>query len=342
MPKEAVTQAEFIRVYQACNGNPQAIAKTIGVGPRSVYNRVQSLLSKGLLDLKADEPVLPTFPDNDIPIEQIIGSMEKRFSARHAHAEAKRWFEIKLPDKPFALMMWGDPHLDSNGCNWPLLRRDIEVAKQPGVYSLNIGDTLDNWPNGSRLVALYAHSDQSVETAHRLAKWYFEEAGITWLVVLLGNHDLWPGHANLKHLICRKNLVMEEWGARFVLCAGNARFKIHAAHNFPGHSMWNTLHGQQRASHMKEEADIYVAGHTHNWAIHQEESASRRFTYWLARARGYKFLDDHAERLGHDPQSEGASILAVFDPASTSQAGRLQCFADVTRGADYLAYLRAR
>jgi len=135
---------------------------------------------------------------------------------------------------------------------------------------------------------------------------------------------------------------MEPWGARFVLACGDQRFKVWASHDFPGHSMWNTGHGMQKAAHMKEAADLYIAGHTHNWALHQEESASRDFTYWWARARGYKFIDDHADRLGYQPQKEGASILAVFNPNTQSMAGRLQCFSDAEVGADYLKWLRSR
>jgi hypothetical protein len=107
-------------------------------------------------------------------------------------------------------------------------------------------------------------------------------------------------------------------GAQFVLaCPGGAEFKLWAAHNFPGHSQWNSLHGPQKAASMREEADLYVCGHLHNWAIHKEESSQRGFTYSLVRARGYKYLDDYAEKLGFMPQTNGASIMTVFLPATS-------------------------
>jgi hypothetical protein len=68
---------------------------------------------------------------------------------------------------------------------------------------------------------------------------------------------------------------------------------------------------------MREEADLYVCGHLHNWAIHKEESSQRGFTYSLVRARGYKYLDDYAEKLGFMPQQNGASIMTVFLPATS-------------------------
>jgi len=136
---------------------------------------------------------------------------------------------------------------------------------------------------------------------------------------------------------------MEEWQAKFKLVFPNKKeCRIWAAHDFPGHSMWNTMHGAQRAAHMKEEAHLYICGHTHNWALHQEESASREFVYWLARARGYKFMDDYAEKLGHFSQDNGAAILTIIDPDAASQAGFVQCYADVEHGADVLTYMRSR
>jgi hypothetical protein len=265
-------------------------------------------------------PTLPDFPDDDIPEAEIIDLMCRRYGKRAEHQAAKRWFKIEMPDDlPFAVMWWGDPHLDSAGTNWPTLREHAILAAEEAVYSVNVGDTLDNWPHGSRLMALYAHSDTSVETARKLARWFLKGAGIRWMLWLLGNHDTWPGHTPAEWLkeVGGRGIAFEEWGAQFILATpGGAEFKIWASHDFPGHSMWNSLHGPQRAAHMKEDADVYVCGHRHNWALHKEESASRGFVYSLVRARGYKFIDDHASRLGHHPQQYGASILTVFDPTT--------------------------
>ena len=341
MPKEVVPMERLLALLQENGGNQYQVAKILGMDPSSVSTRIRRWKKR-----EAEKPQkveLPTFPDDDIPTEDIIGLMSRRFRQRWEHQQAKKWFEIKLPDGPFGLMMWGDPHVDSNGCNWPLLERHVLIARQPGIYSINIGDTLDNWPHGSKLIKLYAHSDQSTDTARKLAAWFLgdgeKDARIPWLVVLLGNHDLWPGHNNIKSLV-KKPVVVEDWGARFVLKASGVPFRVWASHNFPGHSEHNTLHGLQKTATKKEECDLYVAGHTHNWAIHQEESASRGFVYWLCRTRGYKYLDDHAMHLGHDPQEEGASVLAVCNPRATSMSGRMQLFADVEVGADYLKWLR--
>jgi len=336
MPGPSISSEDLWALYESNGRNAYKTAQQLGMDKSGIAKRLQRLRKEKESEGKV---VLPTFPDDDVPTKDIVAFMARRYKQRWEHQQAKKWFEVGLPNAPFGLMMWGDPHLDSNGCNWPLLEKHIQISKNPGIYSINIGDTLDNWPHGSRLIKLYAHSDQSTDTARRLADYFFTESGIQWLVVLLGNHDLWPGHNNIKSIV-KKPVVVEDWGARFVLKAGNTPFRIWACHNFPGHSEHNTLHGLQKTATKKEECDLYVAGHTHNWAIHQEESASRGFVYWLCRTRGYKYIDDHAMHLGHDPQEEGASVLAVCNPRATSMSGRIQLFADVEVGADYLKWLR--
>lgn len=316
-----------------------------GIGNHLPYTSSKNVTSdlsrhRALNELKSPAPTLPDFPDDDIPDDQIIDLMCQRYSKRAEHRASKKWFRIEMPDdRPFAIMWWGDPHLDSNGTNWPLLKVHAELAREDGVYSVNVGDTLDNWPHGSRLVALYAHSDTSVETARKLARWFLKGAGIQWLVWLMGNHDSWPGHTSTDWIreMGGKGVAFEDWGAQFVLsCPNGQEFKIWASHDFPGSSMWNPLHGPKKAASMKEQADVYVCGHRHNWALYREESAERGFSYSLIRTRGYKYLDDHAEKLGHFPQQYGASVMTVFDPAS----GRHYDFEHPEDGLKFLKAIR--
>jgi hypothetical protein len=290
-------------------------------------------------EIQEVQPTLPDLPDDDIPDDEIIDLMCRRYSKRAEHRAAKKWFKIQMPDdKPFGIMWWGDPHLDSNGTNWPLLKEHAELAKTPGIYSVNIGDTLDNWPHASRLIRLYAHSDTSVETARKLARWFLKASGIRWLVWLLGNHDSWSGHTSTDWLreVGGKSLAMEDWGAKFILACPSHEFRVHASHDFPGHSQWNSLHGPQKKAMLGEEADVYVCGHKHNWAIHREENAERGFTYSIVRARGYKFIDDHADKLGYASQQHGASVLSVFIP----QTGRHYNFEHPEDGIRFLKAVR--
>lgn len=327
-------------------------AERFGVHQKAISNAKKAVLDKakaanGVAPVSA--PItLPDFPEGDLPVEQLLDLAERRFKKRHELHQARQWFPVQVNmEGPIGVLWFGDPHVDDDGCHMPLLRRHTRLAKEhPAIFGANIGDTTNNWTG--RLARLFANQEASQTTARKFARWFLTESGVRWLIWILGNHDAWGDGSEILRLmgatmVRGEQPPMEDWQARFRLVFPSGReARIHAAHNFPGHSMWNTLHGPQRAAHTKSMAHLYIAGHTHNWALHQEESASREFTYWLARARGYKFLDDYAENLGHQPQQEGAAILSVFDPDATSMTGFLTCFADPEEGAEFLTWKRAR
>lgn len=332
---------ETMTVLANCDGNQMAAAKQLGISRGAMQSRISRANARGLQAGKS-APELPEFPDDDVPVGELIDTMERRFSKRHAHDEAKKWFPVKMPEaRPIGLAFMGDPHVDDNGCNWPLLRRHCEIMRQDGIYAVNIGDTTNNWTG--RLLKKFADQDTSQATARKLAKWLLTDAGIQWLLWLFGNHDGWNDGAAVLSAMNVQRIVMIDWQAQFRLCFPNGwDCRVWAAHQFPGHSMWNTLHGPQRAAHTKDWAHIYACGHTHNWAAHHEESASRDFVYWLARCRGYKFLDEYADKYGHQSQRFGATVLAVIDPNAEQEVNRVHCFADLELGADFLKYLRRK
>jgi len=335
-----------LRVLDENKGNKSATARQLTdegwkLDPRTIPNILKRADERGLKYTKP--PIeLPEFPEDDIPTEQIIDTLVRRNRRRREHHAAKKWFRINVNiDGPFGIMWYGDPHLGSNGCNWELLMEHVGLHKLcEYLLGAGLGDYGDNWTG--RLLRLWAESDSSRETERKLTKWFLLESGVPWWLWIFGNHDEWnEGTAILKEMNANK-IVMEKRAQFILACPNGHEYRIWVEHDFPGHSMWNTMHGAQKAAHMKEPADLYICGHKHNWGLHQEESASKEFVYWLARARGYKFLDDHAEDMGHQPQMEGASILSVHDPYAKSMAGRLQCYADPEEGTEFLLWKRKR
>jgi len=339
--KERTRRLQLAASEYVVTGNAAAAARNFGVARQTLTNYID----KGAIQYvgEGEKIKVPDIPDNDIPVEEIVEGMKKRYTKRQHHHKAKQWmsYQVKI-DGPIGIMWLGDPHVDDDGCNWPLLDGHLKLcAATEGMFGASIGDAHNNWTG--RLLRLYGDQDTSKETGRKLVKHLLEGYGVRWLIWLLGNHDLWNDGAALLRAMGAHLVPMEEWQAKFKLVFPNKKeCRIWAAHDFPGHSMWNTMHGAQRAAHMKEEAHLYICGHTHNWALHQEESASREFVYWLARARGYKFMDDYAEKLGHFSQNNGAAILTIIDPDAASQAGFVQCYADVEHGADVLTYMRSR
>ncbi len=102
-----------------------------------------------LLDVMDTAPPiveLPTFPDEDIPAEEILDSLEKRFDQKLKRENAIKWFQVKVNDpKPTGWVFVGDPHLGSN-CHVKLLRDDVKImAETEGIHCVNLGDTVDGW-----------------------------------------------------------------------------------------------------------------------------------------------------------------------------------------------------
>ncbi len=354
MPTKPLPEADLREAWQAMqlHGNKSHAAAALGLDRSTFQNRLKRAIEQ--FGPVAPAVELPELPPDDIPTDKIIERMCERFAVRHKRHRAEKWFPVKVNiDGPIGLTFFGDPHVDDDGCNWPLLRHHCELhGRTPALFGVNIGDTTNNWTG--RLQRLFAHQETSQATAYKLAKWLLFESGIDWLIWLLGNHDMWNDGAEVFRQMSAQIVEMKrepwpdapkqsEWQARFKLVFPNDReCRIWAAHNFPGYSQWNAMHGLLKAAKMKAPAHIFAAGHHHNWGLVQEESAAREFVFNLVRSRGYKFIDHHAEMLGHDPQQEGASVTAIIDPDSRTESGFVTCFADMDEAVDYLEFKRRK
>lgn len=322
-------------ILERCGGNKSQAALEAGCARSTFSYRLDSLP-------EAKVPIFPVFPEEELGAEQMLDHYEAQFLQARAYSDAATWFAIREPeDKPIAYNWFGDPHLGPH-CNVPLLRRDIGIINDtPGMYGANLGDVANNW--GGKLVRLYADEDISRRTERNLARWFLEDAGIEWRIWLEGNHDHMDG-ALVAHLraINANRIPMIDWCAKFQVCFPNGcEIRVDARHDHKGHSMWNPLHGQGKAASMDEQADLYIAGHKHNWALMQREMPGG-WVANLARGRGYKHLDEYALHGGFHQQDHGSSIVTVFNPLADSPVNRVVMFADVEAGAEYLTYLRAK
>ncbi len=289
-------------------------------------------------------PIAEPLPDPDMPISDVLAWRRAAFERKAAHHAAKRWRRFTVPAHgPYALMFFGDPHVDDDGCNLPLLEAHAALARETdALFAVNIGDTTNNWVG--RLARLWANQDASAKTAKALAKWLLSEAGIPWFLWLHGNHDLWDGPVGSDWFGAIKPafVAMEDWQAKVTLASPDGHeLRLWAAHNFKGNSIWNNMHGLERAAQMQDWAHLYVAGHHHDTGLRQGENQHRNFCYWLMRVRGYKWMDEYAELHGFGEHQFGAAAVAVIDPAA-DKPNAVTCFLDPFEGADFLAFKRRK
>lgn len=322
----SISPAEAARAVAEYGAKSKA-ARALGVGWNVIDRAYRKYESDNTPRIVAND-----LPEDDIPIEDIIGNMSTRFTKRLQHQKAKESREFHVPGTgPYAVVWFGDPHLDDDGCNWPKLQADIdEIKKRQNVYGASIGDVTNNWVG--RLTRLYANQETSSKTAYKLAKWFMLDAGIPWLIWILGNHDTWnDGELVLREMSGNK-IVMEDWMQMITMVRDGKRFTTMAAHNFKGHSEINTSHGARKYALRSKPADLYVQGHLHHYEMLHGTNPEKEHMFWIARMAGYKTLDSYSRNLGHGAQTEGESIVAIFhtDPATPSE--RVQCYGNVEYG----------
>lgn len=331
---------EIIRAYNE-TGSYRAAARSLNMAITTVKDRLRRAgITAPNQALETEELVFPELPSSELPAEKLIEQACARFETHLTARDARRWFEIKVKsNKPIGVCFLGDPHIDNNGCNWPLLRDHIRILEHTdGLFAVGIGDLTDNWTG--RLVRLYADQEMSKKQAWKLAKYLLKETKVKWLCHLLGNHDTWGDGEYLIKANVTPIVPVCDWQARFKLMFPNGKdVRIHAAHDFPGTSIWNKMHGPLKASMLRERADIFACGHKHEWSCVEGENADRDFIYWLIRSRGYKFIDSYADRLGYPTQRYGASITAIIDP-NTDGPARIRCFPELAEAADFLTWKR--
>jgi len=345
---KAASQRSGIPYSTIQNGLGAACALLGLPDPRTSGHAVRAMQARGTAPAahaaQTDPPPLlaaftpPALPSADEPIEALVERRIADFRRKQAAASARQWMRFKVNDTlPFALAFVGDPHVDDDGCDIGRLKAHMDtIERTPGMLGVGMGDWTNNW-RGS-LSRIWAQQRTSECDAWRLAEWVLRYK--SWMLLLRGNHDMWSGAGDPLKWIADGGSPMVDWEAKFVVACGGAEWRINAAHNFPGHSQWNKLHGpMKRARFGAQEADLYVAGHLHTFALAEEQDESTGKTFWLARCRGYKVMDQYATVLGYgQAQDTGHSIVAVCSPLT----GKMKCLSDVEEASDYLTFLRAK
>lgn len=285
----------------------------------------------------------PAFTIQSVPspnrsVDQIIRDQAERFREKRERWESKhQGIEVVLDEPgPYAILFFGDPHADDDGCDLEKLSYDLEIARnEPHVFGANMGDLTNNWIG--RLKGLYAHQHTTDDEAEALLEWLVQS--IPWMFVILGNHDKW---GPLASRICRDNEVTAvSHGAKFIIRdRPNGRpFTVDARHNHPGNSMYNPAHGQLKKSYRGSDANLIIGAHIHNSAYTQVKNPETGVIGHAVRVAAYKRFDEYADANGFADSAISPSVLVVVDPEASPE-GFVTVFADVDQGVRFLRALR--
>lgn len=297
-------------------------------------------------------PVMPKFPPGDIPYSDKREMQGRSFEARKNSWAAHTWFEIKHEDDlPVGYAFVGDPHGDDDGHHVKQFDKDMKaLASTEGVYAVNMGDLVNNWPTGGKLSSKYGDQSMSRKDGVEFIRWHLLHTSVPWRLLLLGNHDEFDPVMQelIREIVRAENIIVHKWDARFVLAFPNGRrCYVKAAHNYKGHSWFHELHGNIR-SFMDSPAHIVAAAHHHDWGYYAHEAPNLAhlmnpglpFVAHLLRVRGYKHMDQWALTKDYPDYQEGATALAIVDPLADTGAKFVEIDMDLHRGLERLARLR--
>lgn len=277
------------------------------------------------------------------PIEDLVALRVKKSRKRRTKQNRHRK-TVRLENKPIGIMIFGDPHVDNEGCDWGTLFDHIKLAQQTeGVLAACVGDMQDNWVG--RLAKLYSKTSVKAEDGWRLSEWFLEQ--LQWIAIVGGNHDAWAHGPGVDPMAW----LSQKCGVK---CYAPDELRVTIKwdddeldpivwvlrHDFSGRSWYHPTHGPHKEAMLDGRCHLLTAGHLHQWGILTTEQRHARVTHAL-RVRGYKRNDAYAREKGFFEQTYGESALIVINPFAEGP-GRISVFWDLEVGCEYLTWLRSQ
>ena len=369
MAAEKATDDQLREAYRRFGNQTTKIANELGISTRRVNARMRRLgiptlsaiggvprkkpylLPKGeavpnvsaLARVAApNEFSVAELPDDDIAVEDLVEHRIKQFERKRERHEASRLVDVRVNiDGPIGLMVFGDPHVDDDGCDLALLREHSDLTHIEGVFGCNIGDTQNLWVG--RLAKLWAEQSTSASQAWKLAEWFINRT--RWLWVIAGNHDLWAGAGDPLKWICRqKGVTYQSSEIRIALRFPNDRaVYVNARHDFAGHSQWNPAHGVMKAATMGVRDHLLLSGHKHvsGYGVLKDPESGR--ACHAVQIASYKIFDRYAMERGFRDQSMSPCAFIVIDPdLPDDHPDLVKVFWDPKEGVRYLNWRRKR
>lgn len=313
-------------------GSQRAAARALGIDESSV----RRALKRYEVEIAHPEPEL-------LSVDKLVSRRKEQYAQKKMHETSRALIQVKVrKEGPIGILHFGDPHVDDDGTDLALLERHMNLCNTvDGLYAANIGDTTNNWVG--RLARLYGQQSTSAAEAWQLAEWFI--TGVPWLYLIGGNHDAWSGDGDpLKWMVAQIGSLYQSSEVRLALnFANKTTVRINARHDFPGHSMYNPVHGATKALHFGVRDHIAICGHKHVSGYGVLKDPDTGIAMHAIQIASYKVYDRYAKERGFRDQHLSPSALTVIDPAlPTDHPDLIKVFWDAEEGAEYLTYKRSK
>jgi hypothetical protein len=331
-------------------------ARRLSISHSALHNRLKSAQANHGLEIdrsrfrvrRQDAPfTIDELPhDGEPTAEELIEALKARSRQRQAHEEAKRLMDVRITiPGPIGIAWFGDPHVDSPGCDWTALERDVRVCREtPGVLAVSVGDSRDNWVG--RLMGLYANAEVTAKQSITLIEWLFTQ--LPWLLTVGGNHDKWHSEggdaAEIIHRLRKCPGLYENDGARLRLnLPSGATANMHVRHDFPGQSQFNGGHAFVRETLFGYRDHLLACGHRHASAYTAIWHNDPRRLCQGFRCGSYKVIDSFAKEKHFKEENWAPAMGAIIDPAQADDPVRyIKAFYSLEEMAEVLTWRRAR
>ena len=333
-------------------GSVNAASTKYGIARATLQHRIQQAMARfGLPNPTTPMAGFPPrfeaqkIPSKARPIEEIISHRLAESERARIYEDATNMIRVDLKmDGPIGLFIQGDPHIDNPGCDFKLLKEHLEIcAARPAIFAGCIGDVQDNWIG--RLGRLYEETTVNNKEIWALVEWMFKGAGVHWAWLVRGNHDAWLGRGDPLDWISREADIGVDRpsGVRMAFRHPNGvETRMHARHDFNGHSIYNPLHALKREVLHGPRDHIMVAGHRHIGADARDVNGNG-FPFVMVRVSGYKISDSYRHTLGLHAKPLHPSALVIVDPDEPEHScDRVWTAPSVEAGADFLDFKRER
>ena len=274
----------------------------------------RKLASEGILpDLQFITPVaLPLDVTDYIRVAQ-----QRADSSHELSAKSENYMEVELP-RTSIINVLGDLHLGHPNTHYDRLAREIEVIRSTAdSYVIFAGDLVDGifWGGESG-----AEQVMSISEQHNFMRSIFHALKGKIIMASSGEHDSkWASKTGYDPYDMMSGITGAPYIrgiAEIMMFVGDQQYKVVSQHKARGHSMYNKNHSTYREARFSlQDADVYIAGHTHQKQVSQE--AIRKFhrseivTHISIGA--YKDNDSYGQREGfpemYPQQMYGASFL---------------------------------
>lgn len=331
--------ASRVQIWRGCGCNTSEAARIVGVSRSSMQNTIHTAHSMGLVKT---EEMRPGNIPNAIEFAGAAERKRERFKNKAAKGTWRKPTLIHVAEGPYMIKVFGDPHLDADGCDTDLFIEEwLKMDEAAGIYGLCVGDFFNNW---TRSLAHLWKGEGDPSDAWTIFSYLMEERGGAFLAACSGNHCDWTqAPSDPIEDIMRQYGVRYRKGAISIILNADNPVTIAMRHKWRGNSMYSAAHGILRGAIYGWNDDIMIGGHTHQSEARHYVDAKTGTISQLLQIEAFKKFDDYVDVHGFmGPSISPVANFVVQPTLPRTSPDRCRLVWNHDEAADYLKFLRSR